>query len=217
MVEEDMDQEDRDHFKTIGLALRAPQRDLQKQQDEENLNLVRDPAYTLHKAEIIFSCYRRDETQNPEIYAAAVAAVLSGYPKSVIDYVCDPRTGVIGKHKWLPSVAEIKAACDGYLDNITSAVERQRRIEKQFADREADERTRKESRKLSYEELKAKYGDDKGGWFGEGLKQRIYTEAEKQALLDDARDIGQTISGMTLLDETKTLLEEQNKRKEGMP
>lgn len=60
---------------------------------------------------MLFSCYRKDEAHDPEIYSAAVAASLADFPKQVVDYVTDPRTGIPSESKFLPNVAEVRAAC----------------------------------------------------------------------------------------------------------
>lgn len=52
------------------------------------------------------------------MYAAAVTAVLSDYPLDVIDYVTDPRTGLPVRSKWLPTVFEVKQACDEHVEYL---------------------------------------------------------------------------------------------------
>jgi len=50
-----------------------------------------------------------------------VAAVLSGFPQQVVEYVTDPRTGLPSIERWLPSVADVKQAClkrQAYLDKL---------------------------------------------------------------------------------------------------
>jgi hypothetical protein len=69
----------------------------------------------------MFGCYRRGDANDPDIYAAAVAAVLSRYPLEIVEYITDPRTGLPGNNTWLPSVAEVKEACvkrRNYLDRL---------------------------------------------------------------------------------------------------
>jgi hypothetical protein len=70
----------------------------------------------------MLSCYRKDETHNPEIYSSAVSAVLAdGYSREIVDYVTDPRTGLPSRNKFLPSVAEVREACDeraAHIDRI---------------------------------------------------------------------------------------------------
>jgi len=217
-----MDTEDRDHFKTIASALAGPQQGSQKPPVVESSSLVRDPNYTLRKAQMIFACYRKDETQDPETYAAAVAAVLSQYPQNVIDYVCDPRTGITGTNKWLPAVAEIKDACESLMNKLWQDGAREKRIEKQLADREADYKAMKEQRKLNYAELKAKYGDGMGGWLGEGAKRKdskeahqLMTEEQKEAALESAAKVGQEIGTMKLSPEAlKTIARENDQNSE---
>lgn len=68
--------------------------------------------YALTRARLLFGCYRKNEANDPEIFTAAVAGVLADYPREVIEYVTDPRTGIARKSKWMPSVAEIADACE---------------------------------------------------------------------------------------------------------
>jgi len=37
---------------------------------------------------------------------------MSEYPPEVIDYVCDPRTGIARRLKFLPTIAEVASECD---------------------------------------------------------------------------------------------------------
>lgn len=106
-----MDIEDRDHFKTIASPL-APLLDaLQNPQSAGNSPSGQDPSYCLSRTKVLFSCYRKDEAHDPETYCSAVAATLSEFPRQVIDYVTDPRTGLPSSSKFLPNVAEVRAAC----------------------------------------------------------------------------------------------------------
>jgi hypothetical protein len=41
-----------------------------------------------------------------------VVAVLSDYSLDIVNAVTDPRTGIPSRIKWLPTIAEIKAACE---------------------------------------------------------------------------------------------------------
>jgi hypothetical protein len=65
-------------------------------------------------AQAIFGCYRRDEAHDPEGFVAALTAILSDYPASVVNYAADPRTGVATEFPMgLPNVGQIKQFCDG--------------------------------------------------------------------------------------------------------
>jgi hypothetical protein len=61
---------------------------------------------------LLTGCYRKDEAVNPEIYAAALTSVLCMFSPEVVRFVTDPRTGIPGREKWLPSIAEVRAACE---------------------------------------------------------------------------------------------------------
>ena len=44
---------------------------------------------------MILGCYRRDEATDPEIFASALALIFQDYPREIVEFVTDPRTGVI--------------------------------------------------------------------------------------------------------------------------
>lgn len=66
----------------------------------------------------MFGCYRKADANDPEIYTAAIAATLADYEPEIIQYVTDPRTGLPSKLKWLPTVAEVREACEGHADYV---------------------------------------------------------------------------------------------------
>lgn len=57
-------------------------------------------------------CYRRDDVYNPEVYGTALVAVFCEYTEAIVVTASDPRTGLPGKSKWFPTVAEVKQECD---------------------------------------------------------------------------------------------------------
>jgi len=63
----------------------------------------------------MFGCYRTGDANDPEMYTAAVAAVLADFPPEVMDVVTNPRTGLPRKIKFLPTVSEVADACDAEL------------------------------------------------------------------------------------------------------
>jgi hypothetical protein len=79
------------------------------------------------KAGQLFGCYRKGDANDPDIYVAGVAAVLSEYPAEVVDHVCDPRTGLPRKLKWLPAIAE---ACDERLEFMKAAAVLRKKVER---------------------------------------------------------------------------------------
>lgn len=106
-----MDTEDREHFKTIGLA--SPKLPIASSNKPNGASSHSDQgqASCLKAARTIAACYRKDEAHDPEVYAAAVAAVLSDYSLDIVTLASDPRTGIAGQSKFLPTVAEIKEFC----------------------------------------------------------------------------------------------------------
>jgi hypothetical protein len=203
--------DDRENFKTIHSASAGLVPSSARPASEEALSSRPDQAYLIKQAETIFSCYRKDEVHSPDTYAAAVIAVLSEYPKAVVAYVSDPRTGITGRSKFLPSVAEIREACEEEVARLFQAAERERRIERQLAEREQWQREREAAANgPSYEELKAKHGDGKGGWLGEGGR-KAYTEAEKERLIESAKRAGQQLGKLQLSEEAKEIVRASNK------
>lgn len=110
-----MDTEDHDHFKTIAAAQVGLPLDSPTRQEPDNSNLPRAPAFCLERAKLLFGSYRKDEVADPEIYCAAIALILSEYPKNIIDYVTDPRTGIASEPEsrfGVPNGGTVRAACE---------------------------------------------------------------------------------------------------------
>jgi len=56
-------------------------------------------------------CWRKDEAHDPETFGLAVAAVFTLYSPDVVQFVCDPRTGLPKTHRWPPAISEVHSAC----------------------------------------------------------------------------------------------------------
>lgn len=61
---------------------------------------------------MLFACYRAAEASEPAIYLSATSRVLQRYSEDVVRSVCDPVDGLPSQLKFLPSIAEIKLACE---------------------------------------------------------------------------------------------------------
>lgn len=85
----------------------TPRTDLQPKSSDLDRSRV-----AAQRTAILFGCYRKADANDPEIYTMAVAATLAEYEPEVVEYVTDPRTGLPAKLKWLPSVAEVREACE---------------------------------------------------------------------------------------------------------
>lgn len=71
--------------------------------------------YATERAKILFGGYRRGDANDPDMYVAAIAAVLALYDPEIIAQVTDPRTGISTHEKFrtfMPNSGELKAYCD---------------------------------------------------------------------------------------------------------
>lgn len=110
--------------------------------------------YATERARTLFGCYRKGDANDPDTYVAAVAAVLSEYPDDTIWTVTDPRAGLPSKVGWLPTVKEVRDACEDHYGPTKRAMEREAAERRQLAERKqlaiTDDRPRP-----TYEELVA--------------------------------------------------------------
>lgn len=62
-------------------------------------------------ARILLGCYRTGEVSDPQVFTAAVVAILARFSEEVVRAVCDPVSGLPSQSKWLPTTSEILTAC----------------------------------------------------------------------------------------------------------
>lgn len=144
---------------------------------------------------------------------AAVAAVLSGYPQYIVDYISDPRTGISGTNKWLPSVAEVRDACEAKMNEVGQNEARKARIEQQLRQREEWEREvpeRFRAKGKAWLERKDPVAQELTGQ----KPVKVYSDEEKRALLDDAVKVGREISGMMLSPEALMAISDRDELQE---
>lgn len=112
---------------------------------------------------------------------AAITAVLSRYPEEVMTAVTHPVTGLPSKKGWLPTVREVREACEDAWEPIREHELRLKRMKEQFEAREREDR----GEKPTLEQLQAKYGKD---WGIKAAERPIKTpddqKAETAAALD---------------------------------
>jgi hypothetical protein len=111
-------------------------------------------AYATERVGFLLGQYAKARPHEPAIYTAALAAILSEYPKKVVDYVTDPRTGLASTLKWIPEPAEVREACEA------QAAPQRRKYEREFLERknkEALEPPVDRSGRKSYEEIQAEF------------------------------------------------------------
>ena len=91
--------------------------------------------YAAERARLLFGCYRKGDANDPETYAAAIAAVLSQYDAETIRYVTDPRTGIASKTTFMPNPGEVKRACEEHEGPTRRAIQREAAEQRQIAER----------------------------------------------------------------------------------
>jgi hypothetical protein len=89
---------------------------------------------------VLLGCFRKGDAEDPETYVAAVAAIMDGYPDDVAAFVTDPRTGIAGKVKFLPTLSEVRDACEAAMEPRRQA--ERRAVEFERRQRQLDERER---------------------------------------------------------------------------
>ena len=92
------------------------------------------------------------------MFAGGVIAVLSDYPVAVVRRVVDPRHGIPSRSKWLPTIAELKEACELEMAPIRREQERERRRADTQRALAAPEEER--ARRPSYAELQRRCAAD---------------------------------------------------------
>lgn len=110
-----MDTEDRDHFKTLAMAIptrASPPPAIVSSKSLEPSMTQHQVTYAAERAKLLFGSYRKGDANDPDTYVAAITAVLSEYPPDVVKRVTDPRLGIARKSKFMPNLCELSEACD---------------------------------------------------------------------------------------------------------
>ncbi len=122
-----MDPEDHEQFKTLHASSRTlPVPATSSSQSPQGRDLCSLKVAT-SCANGLLGCYRRGDAADPESYVSALVVVLMGYPEQVVLRVTHPAGGLPGTSTFLPSVAEVRAACEAEMLPIYEA-ERRRRL-----------------------------------------------------------------------------------------
>lgn len=141
-----------------------------------------DPETAVERAKLLAGCYRKDDAADPEVYAGAIAAVLAEYPPDIVQQVTDPRSGLPSRLQWLPSVKEVRDECESIDARRRRLAEMAAREEQQLRERREFEAS--QARKPSYEQLKAKYGDNWG--LRSAAPENDQARVKRTALMRDA-------------------------------
>lgn len=140
-------------------------------------------------------------------FIGALAQVLMDYPRQTVGRCTSVRTGLARSAEFI-SIASVVSWCERDVRPLQEQVARADRIAAQFRDRDEYLREQQVDRaqRPTCDQLNERYGDGKGGWLGEGGPRRKYTEVEKAALIESARQAGKDISNLKLSEATLALL-----------
>ncbi len=68
---------------------------------------------------IILSCYPSANREGIDNYYKMASESLSEFPDQVLHRLCDPKTGIVTSHTFLPSIHEMRNFCNAEWDRIT--------------------------------------------------------------------------------------------------
>lgn len=66
----------------------------------------------------IFGAYRADQYADPEGFKNSLGAVLEQFPDEVVVYIADPRTGIVRRSKWPPTISEVIEAAEDHIAHL---------------------------------------------------------------------------------------------------
>jgi hypothetical protein len=99
--------------------------------DSSQSSMARMKLASYH-AKLILGSYRADQANDPDIYITAIAHLLSRYPENIGARLTDPKDGIAGKYKWLPTVSEVKEEADRLKNEDLLAYAKERSLREQF-------------------------------------------------------------------------------------
>lgn len=78
-------------------------------------------AYAADRARLLAGSYLWNRADDSQTYAQAITMVLAAYPRSIIEWATDPRTGIQGEEKHRnrpPNSGHVKAHCDAEMRRV---------------------------------------------------------------------------------------------------
>lgn len=91
--------------------------DLSKDYEAVRSQYRLDPApliFCAERAKLLLGSYRRNDANDPDVYVQAITLVLSEFPKAVVEYATDPRSGIQATEQFRsfpPNSGELRAFC----------------------------------------------------------------------------------------------------------
>ena len=119
-------------------------------------------------------------------YLGALTAILQAYPRTVALQAAHPLGGVVAESEFLPAPATLIAWCEKHTAPMQTWHERDKRVSEQLAERAKfeEEQTTARAKRLSYAELKEKYGDWGDNWRKPGTKAAEQALEARRMLVD---------------------------------
>lgn len=75
--------------------------------------LKKKPPLTPEEVTIrIMGCYPSSTIKDQSIYSQTLISLLEKYPEGVLQRLCDPQEGILGKCKFMPSISEVVQFAD---------------------------------------------------------------------------------------------------------
>ena len=122
-------------------------------QQERELTSLADAETCQQVAEMLVGSYPNANPGDPATYMRAMRALLGGYPATVVAAIANPRTGIVTKCKFPPTMAEIEEFAAPYLARMQASLKRDRETVLQIEQR--DEPVSDEERQQRVSQLKA--------------------------------------------------------------
>lgn len=138
------------------------------------------PARAAKATARLLGFYPPSQVTDPLAFQAACVAILAAYSETVVAQVLSPTTGLPARCKFVPALAEIKAACETAAATEYRAMERAATI---VAQRRAALPQPDPKPRLTYAELKEKYGET---WGIKSVDDRSEVKARRRADMQEA-------------------------------
>ena len=106
-------------------------------------------------------------------FLALAEKALSKYPEHVLDRLADPRSGIVTRNSFIPSIADMCAFCEKETtDEWRKAVTREQLQAQLSAPRQFESEIRRERMKAKFADLLAELANAPDKWANEGVFRR---------------------------------------------
>lgn len=103
-------------------------------------------------AELVLNSYPNANVADEVTYLRLLRELFLGYPAEVVEAIASPRTGIVTRCKFVPTIQEISEMAQPIIDRLHSSVKRDRLAIEQLRDRDEPSRESPEERAAHVEE-----------------------------------------------------------------